>query len=215
MRHARGLGLLELLVALVLVTLAATLVMAGIGQGLGLLQRTAADQGAAYHELMARAWLRESIAAVAAQASPTAGDAEDTEDAALAADQRPPPPVFAGTTGVIEMQSFRPLLGAEGVATPIRWSADARQGLLYEEGDQQVLVDALPPLQRIEYQDAAGNWQPQWPPAEAQQRDDAQPVSALPVRVRFEFPGDDRLDVLLLARHSPRVDEEGAEVDVD
>lgn len=215
MRHARGLGLLELLVALVLVTLAATLVIAGIGQGLGLLQRTAADQGAAYHELMARAWLRESIAAVAPPTSTVADDGTEQEDTAPPADQPPSPPVFTGSTGVIEMQSFRPLLGAEGVATPIRWSADARQGLLYEEGDQQVLVDALPPLQRIEYQDAEGNWQPQWPPPEAQQREGTQPVSALPVRVRFEFPGDDRLDVLLLARLSPRTDEEGAEVGVD
>ena len=33
-RHSRGLGLLELLVALVLVTLASSLVMQGIGQGL-------------------------------------------------------------------------------------------------------------------------------------------------------------------------------------
>ncbi len=219
-RHSRGLGLLELLVALVLVTLASSLVMQGIGQGLGMLRRVATDQGTAYHELMARAWLRESIAAAASEAVAQAAD--DAGDAGQnVADSRPavpPRPVFAGTAGTIEMQSFRPLLGAEGVATAIRWSADPQQGLRYEEGDQQVLVDALPPVQRIEYQGPDGNWQPQWPPAEAPAAESPQAegeaaVSALPRRVRFEFPDNDRLDVVLLARHSARSQEEdsGAE----
>ena len=205
----RGLGLLELLVALVLVTLAATLVMQGIGQGLGMLRRVAADQGTAYHALMARAWLRESVAAAASQASTTTRDGSAENDEAVGAD-RPvePRPVFSGSDAMIEMQSFRPLLGAEGVATPIRWSADPRQGLRYEEGDQLVLVEALPPLQRIEYQSPDGNWQPQWPPTDAPQAGTGAPASALPVRVRFEFPGDDRLDVVLLTRHTPRVEDE-------
>ncbi len=206
----RGLGLLELLVALVLVTLAATLVMQGIGQGLGMLRRVAADQGAAYHELMARAWLRESIAATAAQAPESISDGADESEDVVPEDrpQEQVRPVFYGTASAIEMQSFRPLLGAEGVATPIRWSADPRQGLRYEEGDQLVLVEALPPLQRIEYQSPDGNWQPQWPPTDAPQAGTGAPASALPVRVRFEFPGDDRLDVVLLTRHTPRVEDE-------
>ena len=221
-RRERGLGLLELIVALMLVTLASTLVMQGIGQGLGMLRRVANDQGVAYHELMARAWLRESIAAAAAQAATVNSDGADQEegDAEPARPAEPPRPVFAGSAATLEMQSFRPLLGAEGVATPIRWSADPRQGLRYEEGDQQVLVDALPPLQRIEYQGPDGNWQPQWPPADAPlagdpQADASAPLSDLPVRVRFDFGDDDRLDVLLLARHSARAEADDMEVEVD
>jgi len=209
----------------VLVTLASTLVMQGIGQGLGMLRRVAADQGTAYHELMARAWLRESVAAAAAQAATVTSDGSEEEgEVEQARPAEPPRPVFAGTAATLDMQSFRPLLGAEGVATPIRWSADPQQGLRYEEDDQQVLVDALPPVQRISYQDGDGNWQPQWPPADAPQPGAAQadalaPASDLPVRVRFEFADDDSLDVLLLARHSARAEEDmagaGEEVDVD
>jgi hypothetical protein len=44
-------------------------------------------------------------------------------------------------------------------------------------------------------------------------------VSELPVRVRFDFAADDRLDVLLLARHSDRAEEDmagaGEEVEVE
>ena len=120
-RRERGLGLLELIVALMLVTLASTLVMQGIGQGLGMLRRVANDQGVAYHELMARAWLRESIAAAAAQAATVNSDGAEQEegDAEPARPAEPPRPVFAGSAATLEMQSFRPLLGAEGVATPL------------------------------------------------------------------------------------------------
>jgi hypothetical protein len=221
-RCERGLGLLELIVALMLVTLASTLVMQGIGQGLGMLRRVANDQGVAYHELMARAWLRESVAAAAAQAATVSSDGSDQQegDAEPSRPAEPPRPVFAGTAATLEMQSFRPLLGAEGVATPIRWSADPQQGLRYDEGDQQVLVDALPPLQRIEYQGPDGNWQAQWPPADAPlagdpQADASASPSELPVRVRFDFGDDDRLDVLLLARHSARAEADDMEVEVD
>lgn len=215
MRVQRGLGLLELLVALVLVTLASSLVMQGVGQGLGMLRRVAADQGVAYHELMARAWVRESVAAAAAAGTADSAEAtsDDSDDAGVL-DERAaalPVTVFAGTATALEMQSFRPLLGAEGVATTIRWSADARQGLRYEEGDQQVLVDALPPLQRIEYEGPAGIWQPQWPPAEVSSGRASSPLSALPVRVRFEFADNDRLDVLLLARRTGDAGEEDME----
>lgn len=212
-RPQRGLGLLELLVALVLVTLASTLVMQGIGQGLGMLRRVAADQGEAYHALMARAWLRDSVAAAAGEASTATGDDMDEEDDASAEVSEAGPaastgPLFSGTAATLEMESFRPLLGAEGIATPIRWSADPQQGLRYEEGGQQVLLDALPPLLRIVYQAPDGSWQPQWPPADALRGDAVVSASTLPVRVRFEFPGDDRLDVLLLARHGARADED-------
>jgi hypothetical protein len=143
-RCERGLGLLELIVALMLVTLASTLVMQGIGQGLGMLRRVANDQGVAYHELMARAWLRESVAAAAAQAATVSSDGSDQQegDAEPSRPAEPPRPVFAGTAATLEMQSFRPLLGAEGVATPIRWSADPQQGLRYDEGDQQAALAA-------------------------------------------------------------------------
>jgi len=227
-RCERGLGLLELIVALMLVTLASTLVMQGIGQGLGMLRRVANDQGVAYHELMARAWLRESVAAAAAQAAEAAvADPEDAGQARKVESEQATAlaqPVFSGTASTIDMQSFRPLLGGEGVATSIRWSADPQRGLRYEEGGQQVWVDALPPVQRIEYQGPDGNWQPQWPPADAPQAGAAQtglpvPVSELPVRVRFDFTDDDRLDVLLLARHSDRAEEDmagaGEEVEVE
>ena len=216
MKHARGLGLLELLVALLLVTLSASLVVQGIGQGLGMLRRVAADQGVAYHELMARAWLRESIGAAAANPSPgaMADDTEEpTEDQAIG--EAPAVPAFAGTSTEITMQSFRPLLGSEGTATAIIWRAEPQGGMRYIEGDQQVEVTTLPELQRIEYQGTDGSWYDSWPPQERNTEATAASLPLLPLRVRLVFPGDDRLDVLLLARHSPRADTATDDAELD
>ena len=70
------------------------------------------------------------------------------------------------------------------------------------------------------YQGPDGNWQAQWPPADAPlagdpQADASASPSELPVRVRFDFGDDDRLDVLLLARHSARAEADDMEVEVD
>jgi hypothetical protein len=214
MKYARGLGLLELLVALLLVTLSASLVVQGIGQGLGMLRRVATDQGVAYHELMARAWLRESIGAAAASATQASVGEDDVEPVAekravdQAIDEAPAAPDFAGTSTEFTMQSFRPLLGSEGIATPITWRAEPERGMRYIEAEQQVEVTALPELQRIEYQGSDGSWYNSWPPPERNSEATETPSSPLPLRVRLVFPGDDRLDVLLLARHSPRADTE-------
>lgn len=216
MKYARGLGLLELLVALLLVTLSASLVVQGIGQGLGMLRRVAADQGVAYHELMARAWLRESIGAAAANAgSGTTAEDEEELDGDQANDEAPAAPDFAGSSTEITMQSFRPLLGSEGIATPITWRAEPERGMRYIEGEQQVEVTALPELQRIEYQGSGGTWYNSWPPPERNTEATETPSSPLPLRVRLVFPGDDRLDVLLLARHSPRADTETDDAELD
>lgn len=216
MKYARGLGLLELLVALLLVTLSASLVVQGIGQGLGMLRRVAADQGVAYHELMARAWLRESIGAAAANAgSGTTAEDEEELDVDQAIDEAPAAPDFAGSSTEFTMQSFRPLLGSEGIATPITWRAEPERGMRYIEGEQQVEVTALPELQRIEYQGSGGTWYNSWPPPERNTEATETPSSPLPLRVRLVFPGDDRLDVLLLARHSPRADTETDDAELD
>ncbi len=216
MKYARGLGLLELLVALLLVTLSASLVVQGIGQGLGMLRQVAADQGVAYHELMARAWLRESIGAAAANAG-SGATAEDEEelDVDQAIDEAPAAPDFAGSSTEFTMQSFRPLLGSEGIPTPITWRAEPERGMRYIEGEQQVEVTALPALQRIEYQGSNGTWYNSWPPQERNTEATETPSSPLPLRVRLVFPGDDRLDVLLLARHSPRADTEIDDAELD
>ena len=216
MKYARGLGLLELLVALLLVTLSASLVVQGIGQGLGMLRQVAADQGVAYHELMARAWLRESIGAAAANAG-SGATAEDEEelDVDQAIDEAPAAPDFAGSSTEFTMQSFRPLLGSEGIATPITWRAEPERGMRYIEGEQQVEVTALPALQRIEYQGSNGTWYNSWPPQERNTEATETPSSPLPLRVRLVFPDDDRLDVLLLARHSPRADTEIDDAELD
>jgi hypothetical protein len=218
MKYARGLGLLELLVALLLVTLSASLVVQGIGQGLGMLRRVATDQGVAYHELMARAWLRESIGAAAASpgSGTTAEDGEEQEPPGdQAIDEAPAAPDFAGTSTEFTMQSFRPLLGSEGIATPITWRAEPERGMRYIEAEQQVEVTALPELQRIEYQGSNGSWYNSWPPPERNTEATETPSSPLPLRVRLVFPGDDRLDVLLLARHSPRADTEIDDAELD
>ncbi len=216
MKYARGLGLLELLVALLLVTLSASLVVQGIGQGLGMLRQVAADQGVAYHELMARAWLRESIGAAAANAG-SGATAEDEEelDVDQAIDEAPAAPDFAGSSTEFTMQSFRPLLGSEGIPTPITWRAEPERGMRYIEGEQQVEVTALPALQRIEYQGSNGTWYNSWPPQERNTEATETPSSPLPLRVRLVFPDDDRLDVLLLARHSPRTDTEIDDAELD
>src|SRR5262245_46678960 len=125
-RAARGLTLVELLVTLVLVALTVSLVVGGIGQASALLGRVAQDQGEVYQELMAREWLRQTLSAAAAPLSGQTG--------------------FQGSPLELRLRSFRPLLGSEGVATEIAWSAAPRTGLVYAEGDQQLAVDTLPPL---------------------------------------------------------------------
>lgn len=187
MSNARGFTLVELLVAIVLVALASTLVMQGIGQGLGLVGRVTRDQGAAYHELMARGWLRDSIGAAVAVAS-----AEGE---------------FRGVANAVTLLSFRPLLGSEGVASPISWAADAEGRLVYTEQEQSVPITALPPLGYIEYQDAAGNWQPSWPPPAKSTTESGAANGVLPRRLRFVFAQDDTLELALPAA-APSADEE-------
>jgi len=183
----RGLTLVELLVTLLLVGLAASLVTGGISQAGGLLARVTADQGLIYDELMARAWLRQSIEA----AVPPLGDEQE----------------FMGGPAQLRLRSFRPLLGSEGVPTTLAWQATAQGGLEYLEGEQQMRIDALPPLIRIEYQDAQLAWHDEWPVGEEQ---------GLPVRVGFVFAGeDDRLDVTLRARRAAAGGDDDDDTDYD
>lgn len=172
--HAqRGLTLVELLVTLVLVALATSLVIGGIGQASALLGRVTADQGSGYEELMARTWLRQSIEAVVPQAG----------------DQRS----LVGGPGELRIQSFRPLLGSEGVATELAWRIGAQGALEYQEGDQAMQVGALPPMLRFEYQGADLAWHEEWPLDED---------SGLPERVGIVFAGEE--DRLLLAPYAPK-----------
>lgn len=187
MGSTRGFTLVELLVAIVLVALASTLVMQGVGQGLGLVGRVTRDQGAAYHELMARGWIRDSVGAAATLAS-----AEGE---------------FRGAANAVTLLSFRPLLGSEGVASPISWSAGVDGRLVYTEQDQSVPITALPPLGHIEYQDSAGTWQPSWPPPEGSAMEPGVADGVLPRRLRFVFAPDDTLELALPAA-TPSADEE-------
>jgi len=173
-RRSRGFTLLEMLVAILLVSLAAALVVQGIGQAMGLLARVAADQGEVYHELMARAWLRQSIAAAIPAGADEAG--------------------FRGDGRGLQLQTFRPLLGAEGIPTAIGWEFDGGGGLNYIEGDQQMLVTALAPVARLAYEDGDGAWVAAWP---------AKDETGLPERVRLEFADGDHLDILLVSRDTP------------
>ena len=183
--RARGLTLVELLVTFVLVALTVSLVVGGIGQASALLAHVAADQGEVYQELMARAWLRQTVAAAAAPAT----------------GQRS----FAGSAQEMHLRSFRPLLGSEGIATDIVWSAAPGTGLIYAEGDQQMQITALPALSQFEYQDADKIWHNDWPPEEK---------SGLPERVRLVFAdGDDRLDVRLITQTAPYFDSDEATFD--
>jgi prepilin-type N-terminal cleavage/methylation domain-containing protein len=165
----RGLSLVELLVTLVLVGLAATLVIGGIGQGTAVLGRVSADQGQVYEELMARSWLRQTIEAAV---PPLANEQE-----------------FTGGPSGLRLRSFRPLLGAEGIATDIDWEAGTEGQLAYSEGDQQFALEALPPLAYFEYQDAQHAWHREWPDGD---------TSGLPDRVALVFAGDDdRMEISL------------------
>ena len=65
-RRTTGLTLVEMLVVIVLTALTATLVMQGIGQGLGLFQRVAADQGQIYRELVSRLWIQQTLSTAVA-----------------------------------------------------------------------------------------------------------------------------------------------------
>jgi general secretion pathway protein J len=174
----RGLTLVELLVTLVLVALATSLVIGGIGQASALLGRVSADQGNVYQELMARTWLRQSIAAVV----PQVGDQRN----------------LVGGPGELRIQSFRPLLGAEGMATEIAWRIGTQGTLEYVEGDQAMQIGALPPALRFEYQDAGLAWHEEWPVDEE---------SGLPERIGIVFAdADDRLLVTPFAQKAPAVD---------
>jgi hypothetical protein len=173
--RARGLTLVELLVTIILVALTVSLVVGGIGQASALLARVAQDQGEVYQELMARAWLRQTLASAVAPASAQTG--------------------LEGDGRELRLRSFRPLLGSEGIATDIAWSAAPRAGMLYAEGDQQMLVEGLPELQRIEYQDGARNWHDAWPPDKK---------GNLPQRIRLVFAGnDDLLEVEVVTQTTP------------
>ena len=174
MKRARGLTLVELLVTLVLVALSASLVVGGIGQGGALYAKVSGDQGRIYEELMARAWLEQTIGAAVA---PVGGGKS-----------------FVGSARSLRLESFRPLLGSEGVATALEWSGLAGGGLEYSEGEQAMQITALPVLQRFEYQDADLAWHEEWPVGDA---------PGLPVRLRLVFgAGDDRLDIRVLTRHA-------------
>lgn len=201
MKRMRGLGLLELLVAIVLLTLASTLVVQGIGQGLGLFARVSADQGEAYHTLMARGWVRQSIAAA------VSGDGSAA--------------VFRGTDTGLVLETYRPLLGPEGIPTRVAWDALRGDGLLYTEAEQAIGIPALPALQRIEYQAQDGEWLARWPPEDAapsveEDTGEESAPPALPQRVRLVFADGERLDVTLLARRDapPGMDEiQGEDID--
>lgn len=186
-REVRGLTLVEMLVTLVLVSLVVALVTGGIGQGGAMLERVTRDQGTVYEELMARAWVRQTIGAAVAP--------DETR------------PGLRGDGGSLRLWSFRPLLASEGVATELDWNALPQGGLEYREGGQTIRIAALPPLARFEYQAADLAWHTQWPPA-----DDT--GGGLPLRVRLVFAGDDdRLDVTVLTRRTQAEDAEEAVYD--
>ena len=77
-RTAPGFSLVEMLVVIVITALTATLVMQGIGQGLGMFRRVTADQGQAYHELMSRGWIRQTLATAVAKATQDLSVADPT-----------------------------------------------------------------------------------------------------------------------------------------
>ena len=178
-RHCTGLTLLELLVVIVMTALIATLVMQGIGQGLGVFQRVSADQGQIYHELMGQQWLRQTLSA--AVANPV--------------DQE----TFKGKGDAVQLRSFRPLLGSEGIPTSIAWRIASDGALQYQEGDQTLAIPSRSAVQRIEYQDSKAEWHDHWPPDEK---------LLLPERVRFVHDDGFSVDIALLTQRTPATDGE-------
>ncbi|MBK6288348.1 MAG: prepilin-type N-terminal cleavage/methylation domain-containing protein [Gammaproteobacteria bacterium] len=168
-RRITGLTLVEMLVVIVLTALTATLVMQGIGQGLGLFQRVSADQGQIYRELICRLWIQQTLSTAVANI----GERDE----------------FIGESSTLQLKTFRPLLGSEGIATGIAWNIRPDRGLDYQEGEQHVAVTVLPALLRFEYQDAEAKWHPRWP---------ADDSHALPERVRLVFDDGDNLEIGLL-----------------
>lgn len=172
--RAAGLTLVELLVVIVLTALVATLVMQGIGQGLGLFRRVSADQGEIYRELMSRAWLRETFSTAAA-------NPPDRDE------------FIADELGV-RLMTYRPLLGSEGIATEISWTVRPERGLDYLEHGQHMAVAALPAVRGFEYQDVAGLWHPRWPVEDGH---------ALPERVRIVFADGEQFEIALVTQRAP------------
>jgi general secretion pathway protein J len=174
MNRGSGLTLVELLVVIIITALIATLMMQGIGQGLGMLQRVNRDQGHAYRELMGREWLRQTLAAAVANT--------------LDSDE------FLGTAQGLSLRTFRPLLGPEGISTAISWTVQDDGLLQYQEQDQLIRLDPGSEILRIEYQDDAAEWHSRWPQDEKRQ---------LPERVRFVTARDDPVEIGVLTRRLP------------
>jgi Tfp pilus assembly protein PilE len=170
-----GLTLIEMLVVIVMTALTATLVMQGIGQGLALYRRVSADQGALYRELMCRDWLRQTLSAAVS-------NAPDSDD-------------FSANAQQMRLQTFRPLLGSEGVATAIEWALLADGSLEYREGDQAVTIAAGPGFSAFAFQDDAAAWHGSWPPDDRHR---------IPERIRL-IGADGHMDIAVATQRAPEV----------
>lgn len=175
-RRAGGLTLVEMLVVLVIVGLTASLVIEGIGQGLGLMRRVGADQGDLYRELMGFGWVSQLVSAAAPNAQAQDG--------------------FEGNAGRLRLHTFRPLLGPEGVESVVELELDREGKLLYREGDQSMTLPLAGPVRAFAYQDATDRWYPKWP------QDDER---WLPERVRIEFDDGNTLDIGVQTQRQPFV----------
>lgn len=164
--------LIEMLVVIVITALTATLVMQGIGQGLGMYRRVSTDQGGLYRELMCRDWLRQTLGAAVA----TPGESED----------------FSANARQIRLLTFRPLLGSEGVATPVEWTLLNDGSLEYREGEQSMTLDAGVPILGFAFQDDAAAWHERWPPDDRRR---------LPERIRL-LGDTEHMDVAVLTRRA-------------
>jgi len=191
----RGFTLVEMLVVIVITALTAMLVMQGIGQGLGVYQRVRADQGELYRELMCRDWLRQVLGAAVPGAG---GDRSEGGAGDPGTERAPAGDPFSGDARHVFLVTLRPLLGSEGIPTPIELALGEDGALEYREGAQSVRISVGAPVVQFAFADDAGAWHERWP-SDAQAR--------LPARIRLGGHSES-MDIAVLTRRSPetRVD---------
>jgi len=175
--RARGFTLLEALVSLVIVALVATVAMQSLFQVLGLRERVLRHEAEARHAALQQAWFRDSVAAlVAAPPGPVEGFRGDAAG-------------WSGTT----------LAGPAGSGLRrIEWRLDGPPGarLLHvgEAGGEPWPLRRVGDRARMQYLDADGTWQVEWPPAAAVEAAAAATTTATALPAAFALPRAVRLD---------------------
>jgi len=143
----RGLTMLEMIVVLLIASLAITLAFQSLGQWQRARAAVANISGAIQEDFLTERWLESSLRSL------------------IALDGRP----FAGSATELKGVAIQPVLSHQGGDAPVEWSLleDGEQVYLHLNENGQSLSLSLPDVvaARFRYQDKDGTFHAQWPPA--------------------------------------------------